>query len=537
MREPTHDVEVERDVKVTMPDGVVLLADVFHPAGLGTAPTILERTPYGRAAIGGFDPMGELLAARGYRFVLQAVRGTDGSEGEQSFFAERDDGRATAEWLTTQPWWDGRLGTYGSSYMGFAQWALASTAPSYLRAMVIALSSTRSSWYLGGALALELMINWDLSALNFLHPERGGFGMDIAPDAVERKQRMLAEAFQHLPVGDAILHVAGENHPLFEQQIAHPSSADSHWAPFDFAASFGEWTIPTLLIDGWFDAPLPGVCDDFAALRACGNPTALRIGGGGHLDGGGDGAGEATFAWYERHLLGVDDEAVSPPVSVHVQGEGGTWRAFDDWPPSPTTEARWYLHDGGGLDTEAPAGDAPASTYRYDPADPTPSIGGTGLMTGGAVDNGLLEARSDVLLFTSAPLAEPLELIGPMRAELVVSSSLDHTDFFVRLCDVDPVGRSVNVCDGLQRFDPTMIARSGDGTFAATVPMWPTGHRFGIGHRLRVQVSSGAHPVYARNLGTGEPPATATELRVAAQAVHHDATRVSSLVVRQYTNE
>ena len=191
MREATHSVEVEHDVKVTMPDGAVLLADVFHPAGLGPAPTILERTPYGRAAIGGFDPMGELLAARGYRFVLQAVRGTDGSEGDQSFFAERDDGRATAEWLTTQPWWDGRLGTYGSSYMGFTQWALASTAPSYLRAMVIALSSTHSSWYLGGTLALELMINWDLSALNFLHPERGGFGMD---DRTRRDRTQAAHA-------------------------------------------------------------------------------------------------------------------------------------------------------------------------------------------------------------------------------------------------------------------------------------------------------------------------------------------------------
>jgi putative CocE/NonD family hydrolase len=530
MREVTHAVEVEHDVKITMPDGAVLLADVFHPAGAGAAPTILERTPYGRAAIGGFDPMGEMLAARGYRFVLQAVRGTDGSGGEQSFFAERADGRATADWLTTQPWWDGRLGTYGSSYMGFTQWALASTVPPYLRAMVIALSSTHSSWYLGDALALELMINWDLSALNFLHPERGGFGMDIEPDAVERKQRMLTEAFAHLPVGDALLHVAGENHPLFAQQIAHPSGDDPHWAPFDFASSFGDWNTPTLLIDSWFDAPLPGVCDDFAALRACGTPVALRIGGGGHLDGGGEGAAEATFAWYERHLRGETDEPAMAPVSVHVQGDGGTWKTFDDWPP-PSTPTRWYLHEDGGLGVAAPSGASSASTYRYDPADPTPSSGGTGLMTGGAVDNTDLEARDDVLVFTSDPLDAPLELIGPVQADLVVSSSLDHTDFFVRLCDVHPDGRSINVADGLQRFDPTSIRRDDDGTFRAVVRVWPVGHRFAPGHRVRVQVSSGSHPVYARNLGTGEPPATATELRAADQAVHHDATRPSSVVL------
>lgn len=529
MRDATHAVEVEHDVEIAMPDGAVLLADVYHPTRAEPGPVVLERTPYGRAAIAGFDPMGKVLAARGYRFVLQAVRGTDGSEGEQSFFAERDDGRATADWLVEQAWCDGRLGTYGSSYMGFTQWALASTVPPYLRAMVIALSSTHSSWYLGGALALELMINWDLSALNFLHPERGGFGMDIAPDAVERKQRQLAAAFEHLPVGDAIQHVAGENHPLFAQQIAHPSSEDPHWAPFAFAASFGSWNVPTLLIDGWFDAPLLGVCDDFVALRSHGVTTALRIGGGGHLDGGGEGAGEATLAWFERHLAGRPDRP-APPVSVHVQGEVCTWRAFDDWPP-PATPTRWYLREHRGLSTDPPPEGATPSTYRYDPGDPTPSMGGTGLMTGGSVENGPLEARADVLVFTSAPLDDALELVGPVRADLEVSSTLDHTDFFVRLCDVHPDGRSFNVCDALQRFDPNMIERRDDGTFAASIRLWPVGHRFGPGHRLRVQISSGAHPVYARNLGTGEPPATATELRIADQAVYHDAVRASSVTL------
>ena len=152
-------------------------------------------------------------------------------------------------------------------------------------------------------------------------------------------------------------------------------------------------------------------------------------------------------------------------------------------------------------------------------------------MTGGAVDNTALEARADVLVFSSDPLDVPLEVIGPVQADLVVASSLDHTDFFVRLCDVDPDGRSVNVCDGLQRFDPRTIERRDDGTFAASVRMWPVGHRFAVGHRLRIQVSSGSHPVYARNLGTGEPPATATELRAANQLVHHDVARASSVIL------
>ena len=173
MREATHSVEVERDVKVTHARRRGAPRRRVPSRGARSRPDhprahALRTCRHRRVRSDGRAPRGA-----GVPFVLQAVRGTDGSEGDQSFFAERDDGRATAEWLTTQAWWDGRLATYGSSYMGFTQWALASTAPSYLRAMVIALSSTHSSWYLGGTLALELMINWDLSALELPPPGAG----------------------------------------------------------------------------------------------------------------------------------------------------------------------------------------------------------------------------------------------------------------------------------------------------------------------------------------------------------------------------
>ena len=134
-----------------------------------------------------------------------------------------------------------------------------------------------------------------------------------------------------------------------------------------------------------------------------------------------------------------------------------------------------------------------------------------------------------MLVYTSDALVDPLVAIGPVAADLHVESSLDHTDFFVRLCDVAPDGTSRNVCDGLRRFDPSTIRRDPDGAFRASVPMWPAGHRFAAGHRIRVQVSSGAHPVYARNLGTGEPAATATAMRAADQAVHHQPGRLSSV--------
>jgi putative CocE/NonD family hydrolase len=184
-----------------MPDGVVLLTDVYHPVGVDDAPTLLERTPYGRQAIA--SAMGPELAARGYRYLVQACRGTDGSGGSHSYFAEAPDGRATADWIAEQTWFDGRLGSYGASYMGFTQWALASTRPPHLQAMVIALSTSvrKFSWYPGDSYALEVIIPWDLGAVHFNKPTSGNIVDDVTPEAVERRMAELRAGFDHLPLG------------------------------------------------------------------------------------------------------------------------------------------------------------------------------------------------------------------------------------------------------------------------------------------------------------------------------------------------
>jgi uncharacterized protein len=527
MREASNEVAVERDVAVKMPDGIELLTDVYHPVGVDNAPTLLERTPYGRTAFSAAT--GPEFAARGYRYILQACRGTDGSGGSHSYFAEAADGRATADWIADQGWFNGSLGTYGASYMGFTQCALASTRPPYLKAMAIALSaSVRSfSWYPGDSLALEVIIPWDLGAVRFNRPDDGNALTDVSPEAIQQRMAELRAAFDHLPLGEVIRHVTGEDLPLYQEQLAHPRVDDPHWAPLDFRALLADCTVPTLLVDGWHDYPLLRVVEDYAALRRSPAPVWLRIGAGGHLGGGGEGGmTDAPLAWFDTYLRGQTGLLPAQPVTVDVQGSGGGWRHLDDWPPSEA-RTRWYLHPGGRLGTEAPTGASEPDRYRYDPADPTPAMGGIGMLTGGAVDNRRLEARDDVVVYTSAILEETLEVIGPVEAELRVSSSLDHTDFFVRLCDVGPDGASINVCDGIRRLDPSSIDRAPDGTFAVAVALWPAAHRFGPGHRVRVQVSSGAHPVFGRNLGTGEPMATATTLRPADQAVFHHPERLS----------
>jgi uncharacterized protein len=532
MRKRTNEVEIERDVKVEMPDGVVLLTDMYHPAGVDDAPTLLERTPYGRAGVVS-SGAGPEFAARGYRYVVQACRGTDGSGGAHSYFAEAPDGRATADWITEQAWFNGRLGSYGASYMGFTQWALASTRPPYLQAMAVALSTSvrKFSWYPGDSLALEVIIPWDLGAARFNQPGANAIIDDVTPEAVEARMAELRAVFDILPLGDVIRTVTGVDLPLYEQQLVHGGRDDPFWSAVNFRAGLRDWTIPTLLVDGWHDYPLPGVLEDYAILRDAPAPVRLRIGAGGHLGGGGTGGmTDAPLDWFDTYLR--DEPGLLPEraVTVHVQGEGGEWRDFEDWPP-PAEPTTWYLRADGRLTPDAPTEPAAPDTYRYDPVDPTPAAGGIGMLTGGPADNRAVEARNDVLVYTSDVLTEPLELIGPVSATLHVTSSLDHVDFFVRVCDVHPDGASFNVCDGLQRFGPETITRADDGTFVAPVTVWPIGHRFAAGHRVRVQVSSGCHPVYARNLGTGEPATTATAMLAADVSVLHHPGRCSTVVL------
>jgi putative CocE/NonD family hydrolase len=204
---------------------------------------------------------------------------------------------------------------------------------------------------------------------------------------------------------------------------------------------------------------------------------------------------------------------------------GSGWHQVPDWPPAASTE-RWHLQPGHALSPAPPVASEP-DLYRYDPAEPTPSVGGTS--TGpdsGPKDNRELEARPDVLTFSTEPLDAPVQIIGPVQAELYVTSSLAHTDFFARLCDVDPKGRSTNVTDGILRLTA--------GTWPSgpvLVDLWPTAHQFQPGHRIRLQVSSGAHPRFARNPGTGERLATATSLKVAEQSVYHDPDHPSAILL------
>jgi len=219
------------------------------------------------------------------------------------------------------------------------------------------------------------------------------------------------------------------------------------------------------------------------------------------------------------------------PVQLFVMGEN-KWRHFADWPPLAHIE-RWYLQANGGLDTTSPT-DSHPDTYRYDPANPTPAVGGNSLGAAkhmGPKDNRVLESRADVLVYTSAVLEQDMEVIGPLTAELYVRSSLEHTDFFARLCAVEESGKSFNLCDGILRLTPGSVSPEPDGSLHIFIEVWPTAYHFRKGQRIRVQVSSGAHPRFVRNSGSGEPLATGTKLIVADQIIYHDPEHPSAILL------
>ncbi|MGW9210863.1 CocE/NonD family hydrolase [Embleya sp. NPDC055664] len=500
-----HRVRYEGGLRIPAADGGVLVADHYFPATPGDFPTLLLRSAYGR----GFPwaPMyGLAFAEHGFHVVLQSCRGTGGSDGTFALWHnEAADGSATVAWLREQPWFTGVLGTIGPSHLGYTQWATALDPPPELRAMVIhaGLHDPHAYFYAGGVFHLE---NALASTAGFVHQHRGNRHFAKAALRLHRTQRRVART---LPLPDACALGLGERVPFLEDALAHPDPADPHWTGADAGRAAERLSVPTLLIAGRHDVMFEQNLEQHRRLRRAGCETGLLVGPWTHtsmLQQGWPSVFGDSLAWLRAHLDGDRSALREAPVRIHVGG-ADEWRDLPAWPPAEAAAQRRYIAADGTLSREAAAATAPA-VLRYDPADPTPSVGGATLSPkAGPRDNTALEARDDVLTFTTPPLTEPLEVCGPVSADLYAATGTDHIDVFARLCDVDERGRSTNVCDGILRLTP-----NGSAPARVTVAMSATAYRFGPGHRIRLQLSGGAHPRFARNTGSGEPAHTAREI-------------------------
>jgi hypothetical protein len=320
--------------------------------------------------------------------------------------------------------------------------------------------------------------------------------------------------------GDSALHGRA---PWYLEWLEHPDLTDPYWGPYNHTDALQRVQTPVLLVGGWQDVFLGQTVRGYQALQERGVEVAMTIGPWAHVDHALKGApiiDNEALDWLDMHLGKRASGRRPHPVRTFVTGSN-TWRASDTWPPKHS-EMTWYPDANGLLAATAP--EVGQSTFRFDPSDPTPAAGGRRLASdAGVVDNKELEARPDVLVFTTPALTSDLEFEGFPVVEAAVSVDNPHADLFVRICDVDQKGRSRNITDTLVRLDPTVPV--GD-TQHVTATLLPSAHRLKAGHRLRLQLSGGAHPQYTRNLGTDQPLATATDLKPSTHTIHHHDTRL-----------
>jgi putative CocE/NonD family hydrolase len=498
---------LQRDVRVPMPDGVVLLGDRYRPAGRsGPAPVVLIRSPYGRTGMAGVV-FAAPLARRGFQVFIQSTRGTFGSGGEfRPFLHEQADGLATVAWLREQPWCDGRVSMTGGSYLGHTQWAIAPYVDPPLESISPAVTAARitAAFYDHGAPGLRNALNWS----GLIGTQERSRLANVVPNPVQLAR--MKRALRKLPLQSADVDVAGAPVLFWRDFLGHAEPGDDFWAAADHDQADLTRLPPVSMVTGWWDLFLPNQLRDYAAIRAAGVPARLVIGPWLHAEPAEFKAiAQEDAQWLSHHLDGGPAPS-GLPVRVFLQ-QTKKWLDFAEWPPPQHQPVSHYLRAGGGLDSEPEAADAKPAWFIYDPADPTPTVGGPVLQPPGKqADNAPVETRTDVLTYTSPPLAADQNLIGPVGARIYVRTEREYADVFVRLCDVDTGGVSRNVTDGIRRLDPRTVPApdvqpGADGVLAVDVELFPTAYRVLAGHRLRVQVSGGGFPRFARNFGTGEP--------------------------------
>ena len=557
---------VEKNIAVPMRDGTALRADLYRADTPEKLPVLLNRTPYNKSM-----PMVYAMtldafraAESGYNVLVQDCRGRFASEGVFNCFTdEARDGYDTIEWAARQPWSDGKVGTYGASYMGATQWLAATQSPPSLKAMVpsITASDYHDGWtYQGGAFALFFNVSWTMGALA---PARLLRERENNPAATPELIRTVGsidtmlEAMKHRPLAEFPMFRAGA--PYFFDWLAHPSY-DDYWRALSIEENHPKINVPALNIGGWYDIFQGGTIRNYLGMKSRGASDAARagqrlmLGPWNHAVPFANLVGSVDFGYqtgavsadidgqqlrfFDQHLKGKKTAQASD-VRLFVMGIN-QWRDEREWPIPGTEMRRYFLHSrgransaagDGALSTDAP-GVEPADSFLYNPLDPAPTAGGglccyPAALSGGAFDQTAVEARSDVLVYSTEPLAEDLQVIGPITLTLYASSSAPDTDFTAKLVDLGPCGLAKNLTDGIIRAryresqsEAKLLTPGKVAEFK--IDMWSTANVFKAGHRIRLEVSSSNYPRFDPNPNTGHDLFTDAEVQPAMQTVMHD---------------
>ncbi len=552
-----------------MRDGVALMADIYAPKASGKFPVLLMRVPYDKT-VSEFQALllPEWYARHGYIVVTQDNRGRFASGGKfQPFHNERSDGVDTIELCAKLRNSTGKVGTYGFSYPGQTQLQSAVERPKGLATMVPALTADGyyEDWtYKNGALHLAFVQSW-AAFLAICEAFREGKPADIRP-TIERLNGICGQ-YDHMPLTEHPSLPKKFNHFYYEW-LRHPTF-DKYWKQWDIGSRYGDIDVPALHIAGWYDIFVEGNIRNYLGL-AKGARTAkarkaqkLVIGpwyhmpwaqAMGELDFGAGGRNltdELMVRWFDHCLKGKRNGIMEePPVSLFVMGIN-KWRQESEWPPKRAKATKFYLRSGGranslngdGKLSKTKPGSEPEDLFLCDPGYPVQSLGGrscciAALAPMGPFDQRPVEVRNDVLVYTTPRLNADVQVIGTVDVVLYAASTADDTDFTVKLCDVYPDGRSINLVDSIQRASyrdsnekPSAI-RPGK-VYEYRFQVGSTANVFRRGHCIRVEVASSNFPTFDKTLNRFHPKKDGGyyDMRVAQQRLYHDAERPSHIML------
>ena len=524
-------------VRVTMRDGIKLSTNVFLPPGPGRHGTLLVRTPYGKGAtlITGY----KAFLDNDFAVVVQDVRGRYDSQGTfEPLIQEDRDGDDTLKWIVKQPWSDGNVGMLGGSYLGISQWRAALSGNPHLKAIfpVVAGSDEYFDRYYsrGGAMKLGHRLEWMAENMR----------------AAGYQQPVFSKFIFHLPLRTIDKFVTGQRIPFFQETLNHPTY-DGYWRVRSTRERLSETNVPTFIVGGWYDNYVESDLATFADLSRRSGAHRIVVGPWPHnmsIPFRGVSFGEHSSApirrfqiqWFKHWMRSPQPvpDFPHPPVRIFVMG-ANEWRDEQEWPLARTRYTPYYLSPARTLTTDIKK--AGQDEYTYDPRRPVPTRGGAiccnpEVFPWGPTDQREVEARDDVLTYSTAPLKQDMEVTGEIKAMIHISTSAPDTDFTAKLVDVFPDGHARNLCDGILRvryrnsLRKAELAKPGE-IYNITIPAGVTSNVFKAGHRIRVEISSSNFPRFDRNPNTGRVIAEETELRTARQTVYYGVRHASHVLL------
>lgn len=566
---------VEKNVPCEMRDGVILYSDIYRPNKEGIFPILLTRLPYSKDlpyySHRYLDT--NRLVENGFVVIIQDVRGRFQSGGEFSpFRQEANDGYDTVEWAAALPYSTGKVGMYGLSYYGYTQLLAATKKPPHLTAIFPAMTlndQRNGASYRNGVYQLGFTETWALES--------------IAPDLLKRKYqnseerrnkiRKLAEYLNKIE-GIYRFFPVNQWNPLkelgigdyFFEELHHPIEDEEYWKESSIKDKYKDLQVPGYHLGGWYDCFIGPTLLNYMEMTKTGHLQKLIVGprGHGYFE---SSQGECFFGvhasgnwielkedvtdlhirWFNHWLKGLDTGIeTEPPVKIFVMGVN-QWRDENEWPLKRTLYTRFYLHSGGNANTRNGDGtlsetfpvDEVPDSFIYDPKNPVPTKGGRTLFASqlamGPFDQLKIENRQDVLVYSTKPLTDPIEVTGPVKMKLWASSDAKDTDFTAKLIDQTPDGKSLILAEGIVNakyrngFCPEKEL-SGE-VVEFEIDLWAISNVFLTGHRVSLEVSSSSFPQFLPNPNTGETLRVSSKTIKAKQTIYHNETYPSHLIL------